>query len=84
MIHGGAQLYGVVGEDTSVTTADISEIDHTNYLYSNIDHLKSPYDIQLVQSIKVYTHKKYSKTCLLQVQFDYGDNTYDLDKVVWS
>lgn len=54
----------------------------TNYLYSNIDHLKSPYDIKLVQSIKVYTHKKFSKTCLFKVVFDYGENTYDLDKVV--
>ena len=68
--------------DTSTMSADFSEIDHTNYLYSNIDHLKSPYDIQLVQSIKVYTHKKFRKTCLFKVQFDYVDNTYDLDKVV--
>lgn len=68
--------------DTSTMSADFSEIDHTNYLYSNIDHLKSPYEIKLVQSIKVYTHKKFSKTCLFKVVFDYGDNTYDLDKVV--
>ena len=68
--------------DTSTMSADFSEIDHTNYLYSNIDHLKSPYDIKLVQSIKVYTHKKFSKTCLFKVVFDYGENTYDLDKVV--
>ena len=68
--------------DTSTMSADFSVIDHTNYLYSNIDHLKSPYDIKLVQSIKVYTHKKFSKTCLFKVVFDYGENTYDLDKVV--
>ena len=68
--------------DTSTMSADFSEIDHTNYLYSNIDHLKSPYEIKLVQSIQVFSHKKYSKTCLFKVMFDYGDNTYDLDKVV--
>ena len=68
--------------DTSTMSADFSEIDHANYLYSNIDHLKSPYEIKLVQSIQVFSHKKYSKTCLFKVMFDYGDNTYDLDKVV--
>ena len=68
--------------DTSTMSADFSEIDHTNYLYSNIDHLKSPYDIKLVQSIKVYTHKKFSKTYLFKVVFDYGENSYDLDSVV--
>ena len=68
--------------DTSTMSAELSEIDHTNHLYSNIDHLSSPFDIKLVQSIKVYNHKKYNKTCLLQVKFDYGNNNYDLDKVV--
>lgn len=68
--------------DTLTMSADFSEIDHTNYLYSNIDHLKSPYDIKLVQSIKVYTHKKFNKTCLFKVVFDYGNNSYDMDKVV--
>jgi len=68
--------------DTSTMSNMITEIDSNNHLYSNIDHLKPPFDIQLIQSIKVYAPKKYSKTCQLKVAYDFGNDRYDIDKVV--
>lgn len=67
--------------ETESTGNDLSEIDTTNHLYSNIENLQKPYDISLIQSIKVYMLKEYSKTCLLKVMYDYGSDTYDMDKV---
>lgn len=67
--------------ETESTGNDLSEIDATNHLYSNIENLQKPYDVSLIQSIKVYILKKYSKTCLLKVKYDYGSDTYDMDKV---
>lgn len=66
---------------TESTGDDLTEIDSTNHLYSNIEKLQKPYKVTLVQSIKVYILKNISSTCLLTVKYDYGENTYDLDKV---
>lgn len=67
--------------ETESTGDDLTEIDGTNHLYSNIEKLQKPYKVTLVQSIKVYILKNISSTCLLTVIYDYGENTYDLDKV---
>lgn len=67
--------------ETDTQNSDCQLIDKSNCLYCNIDNLKPPYDVQLVQSIKVYTKKALSNTCLLKVMNDYGGNKYDLDKV---
>ena len=48
---------------------------------SNIDNIKPPYDVQLVQTIKVYAPKDYGNTCLLKVMCNYSGNKYELDKV---
>lgn len=67
--------------DTDTQNGDCQMIDKSNCLYSNIDNLKPPYDVQLVQSIKVYKKKTLGNTCLLKVMYDNGGNKYDLDKV---
>lgn len=67
--------------ETESTGDDLTEIDSTNHLYSNIEKLQKPYIVTLVQSIKVYILKNISSTCLLTVKYDYGEDTYDLDKV---
>ena len=67
--------------ETESTGDDLTEIDSTNHLYSNIEKLQKPYKVTLVQSIKVYILKNISSTCLLTVKYDYGEDTYDLDKV---
>jgi uncharacterized protein YbbK (DUF523 family) len=40
--------------------------------------LKPPYEIQLVQSMKVYVLKERSNSCLLKVEYDYSGNKCDL------
>lgn len=67
--------------ETGSTGGDLSEIDATNHLYSNIVNLQKPYNVSLIQTIKVYVLKNFSKTCLLNVMYNYGSDTYDLDKV---
>lgn len=67
--------------ETAFTGGSYTEIDANNHLYSNIDNIKSPYDVQLVQTIKVYAPKDYGNTCLLKVICDYSGNKYELDKV---
>ncbi len=67
--------------ETESTGNDLSEIDATNHLYSNIENLQKPYIVSLVQTIKVYTLKDNSKSCLLKVMYNYGNDTYDMDKV---
>ena len=67
--------------DTDTQNSECELIDRSNYLYSNIDNLKPPYDVQLVQSIKVYTQKERYNTCKLKPVFDYEGNRYDLDNV---
>lgn len=67
--------------ETDTENSDCQLIDKSNCLYSNIDNLKPPYDVQLVQSIKAYKKKTLGNTCLLKVMTDYGGNKYDLDKV---
>lgn len=67
--------------ETAFTGGSYTEIDANNHLYSNIDNIKPPYDVQLVQTIKVYAPKDYGNTCLLKVMCDYSGNKYELDKV---
>ena len=67
--------------ETAFTGGGYTEIDTNNHLYSNIDNIKPPYDVQLVQTIKVYAPKDYGNTCLLKVMCDYSGNKYELDKV---
>ena len=67
--------------ETAFTGGGYTEIDANNHLYSNIDNIKPPYDVQLVQTIKVYAPKDYGNTCLLKVMRDYSGNKYELDKV---
>ena len=67
--------------ETGSTGGDLSEIDATNHLYSNIVNLQKPYNVSLIQTIKVYVLKNFSKTCLLNVMYNYGSDTYDLEKV---
>lgn len=67
--------------ETAFTGGGYTEIDANNHLYSNIDNIKPPYDVQLVQTIKVYAPKDYGNTCLLKVMCDYSGNKYELDKV---
>lgn len=67
--------------ETAFTGGSYTEIDTNNHLYSNIDNIKPPYDVQLVQTIKVYAPKDYGNTCLLKVMCDYSGNKYELDKV---
>ena len=67
--------------ETSFTGGSYTEIDANNHLYSNIGNIKPPYDVQLVQTIKVYAPKDYGNTCLLKVMCDYSGNKYELDKV---
>lgn len=64
--------------ETAVMEAGFTEIDTINHLFSNIDHLKPPYEIQLVQSMKVYVLKERSNSCLLKVEYDYSGNKCDL------
>ena len=67
--------------ETSCTGGGYTEIDKNNHLYSNIDQIQPPYDVQLVQSIKVYARKERSDSCLLKVEYDYSGNHVELDKV---
>lgn len=67
--------------ETSCTGGGYTEIDKNNHLYSNIDQIQPPYDVQLVQSIKVYARKERSDSCLLKVEYDYSGNHFELDKV---
>ena len=67
--------------ETAFIGGSYTEIDANNHLYSNIDNIKPPYDVQLVQTIKVYAPKDYGNTCLLKVMCDYSGNKYELDKV---
>lgn len=67
--------------ETAFTRGSYTEIDANNHLYSNIGNIKPPYDVQLVQTIKVYAPKDYGNTCLLKVMCDYSGNKYELDKV---
>lgn len=67
--------------ETAFTVGSYTVIDANNHLYSNIDNIKPPYDVQLVQTIKVYAPKDYGNTCLLKVMCDYSGNKYELDKV---
>lgn len=67
--------------ETESTGEDLSEIDATNHLYSNIENLQKPYNVSLVQTIKVYIMKNISRTCLLRVMYNYGNDTYDIDRV---
>ena len=67
--------------ETAFTGGGYTEIDANNHLYSNIDNIKPPYNVQLVQTIKVYAPKDYGNTCLLKVMCDYSGNKYELDKV---
>lgn len=67
--------------ETESTDDDLSEIDATNHIYSNIENLQKPYNVSLVQTIKVYILKNNSKTCLLKVMYNYGSDAYDMDKV---
>lgn len=67
--------------DTDTQNNDCQLIDKSNFLYSNIDNLGPPYDVKLVQSIKVYTLKERGNSCLLKVEYDLEGNKYDLDKV---
>ena len=67
--------------ETDTQNSDCQLIDKSNCLYCNIDSLKPPYDVRLVQSIKLYTKKALGNNCLLKVMYDYGGNKYDLDKV---
>lgn len=67
--------------ETESTGEDITEIDSTNHLYSNIEKLQKPYNVSLIQTIKVYMPKKFSSTCKLEVKYNYGEETYDLHKV---
>ena len=71
----------IVDTDTDTQNSDFRLIDENNYLYSNIDNLDSPYDICLVQSIKVYSLKDCNNTCKLKPEFDSEGNSFDLDKV---
>ena len=64
--------------ETAAMEAGFTEIDTINHLFSNIDHLKPPYEIQLVQSMKVYVLKERSNSCLLKVEYDYSGNKCDL------
>ena len=67
--------------ETESAGSDLSEIDSMNHLYSNMENLQKPYNVSLVQTIKVYVLKNFSKKCLLKVMYNYGSATYDLDKV---
>ena len=67
--------------ETASTGGGYTEIDNNNHLYSNIDAITAPYDVQLKQSIKVYAPKAFSNTCLLKVEYDYSGNHFELDKV---
>lgn len=67
--------------ETAFTGGGYTEIDSNNHLYSNIDSIKPPYDVQLVQTIKVYALKDNGKTCLLKVMYDHSGNKYELDNV---
>lgn len=67
--------------ENAFTGGGYTEIDANNHLYSNIDNIKPPYYVQLVQTIKVYAPKDYGNTCLLKVMCDYSGNKYELDKV---
>lgn len=67
--------------ETASTGGGYTEIDNNNHLYSNIDAITAPYDVQLIQSIKVYAPKAFSNTCLLKVMYDYSGNKFELDKV---
>lgn len=67
--------------ETAFTGGGYTEIDANNHLYSNIDNIKPPYDVQLMQTIKVYAPKDYGNTCMLKVMCDYSGNKYELDKV---
>lgn len=57
--------------ETAFTVGSYTVIDANNHLYSNIDNIKPPYDVHLVQTIKVYAPKDYGNTCLLKVMCDY-------------
>lgn len=67
--------------ETSFTGGGYTEIDKSNHLYSNIDQIQPPYDVQLVQTIKVYARKERSESCLLKVEYDYNGNQFELNKV---
>ena len=67
--------------ETASTGGGYTEIDNNNDLYSNIDAITAPYDVQLIQYIKVYAPKAFSNTCLLKVMYDYSGNKFELDKV---
>lgn len=68
--------------DTDTQNSDCKLIDSNNYLYSNIDDLKPPYIVQLVQSMRVYATKKFGKIGMLKVEYDYGGNRFDLDNIM--
>lgn len=67
--------------ETSFTGGGYTEIDHSNHLFSNIDHIHPPYDVQLVQTIIVYAQKEQGESCLLKVEYDNNGNQYELNKV---
>jgi hypothetical protein len=67
--------------ETASTGGGYAEIDMSNHLYSNIDNIQKPYDVQLVQSIKIYAPKTPYYSCLLNTIVDHSGNKYELDKV---
>ena len=77
----GSELPFIDIIETGNTGSDCVEIDSNNHLYSNIDFLKPPFDVQLVQSMVVYALKKHSISCIINVTFDHSDKRYDLDKI---
>ena len=67
--------------ETASTGTGYSEIDVSNHLYSNIDSIQKPYDVQLVQSIKIFAQKMPHKSCILKTMIDYSGDKYELNKV---
>ena len=67
--------------DTNTQNGDCKLIDGNNYLYSNIDNLKPPYIVQLVQAMRVYAMKEFGKIGILKVEYDYGGNRLDLGNI---
>ena len=67
--------------DTASTGGGYTEIDVSNHLYSNIDNIRKPYDVQLVQSIKIYTKRTPHSSCMLKTMIDYSGDKFELDKV---
>ena len=67
--------------DTNTQNGDCKLIDANNYLYSNIENLKPPYIVQLVQSMRVYAMKEFGKIGMLKVEYDYGGNRFDIDNI---